>query len=356
MTRAISTKRALFTSIMAMVLCFVMMLGTTFAWFTDSASSTGNKIVAGNLDVELLMYDGSQYVNISKNADPIFGAENSLLAQNENLNTLWEPGKTQVAYLAIQNNGSLDLKYTVALDVMNDEGDLYKAMQYTITPDAKDGAAVAWDAANAKSVAAQRQSVSDVVTLGQGETHYFALSIHMKSEAGNEYQGGKISFDLSVFATQVASEEDSFGNTYDDGIELMVAPVTLDSTTPLTTIPGGESIFDNDTPNALLIADKIVDTDSVLLVTEQTVATVFFDNVKGAVRDDFIANEAQNTIVLSDCDVTIPTGKYLVNNQSGDTTMQVIVSNVTINGEFIDSVAELAPYLNNVANPMVYNQ
>ena len=120
------SKRALVTSIMALFLCFTMLLGTTFAWFTDTASSEGNKIVAGTLDVKLLMWDGQEYVDISANKAPIFG--DGSIAQNNNAETKWEPGKTQVAYLAIENVGSLDLKYDVILSVTDSTKDLYRVM------------------------------------------------------------------------------------------------------------------------------------------------------------------------------------------------------------------------------------
>ena len=49
-----ATKRALLTSVMALVMCVVMLVGTTFAWFTDTASTAVNKIVAGNLNVDIV--------------------------------------------------------------------------------------------------------------------------------------------------------------------------------------------------------------------------------------------------------------------------------------------------------------
>ena len=48
-----STKKALLTSVLSLLLCCSMLIGTTFAWFTDNASSGMNTIAAGNLDVEL---------------------------------------------------------------------------------------------------------------------------------------------------------------------------------------------------------------------------------------------------------------------------------------------------------------
>ncbi|MBO7169946.1 MAG: hypothetical protein J6W28_02070 [Clostridia bacterium] len=211
--RKSTTKRALVTSVMALFLCFTMLLGTTFAWFTDTASSEGNKIVAGTLDVNLLMHNGTEYVDISANSDPIFGT-NSIAANDRN--TLWEPGKTQVAYLAIENAGNLDLKYSVILTVSDPEGDLYEVMEYAITPDATPDAPVtAWNEANALPIIAAAQPVSGSVALGVGATHYFALSLHMMQEADDRYQGKELSFDITVRASQLSSESDSFDNGYD---------------------------------------------------------------------------------------------------------------------------------------------
>ncbi len=212
------TKKALAMSVLSMMLCVAMLVGMTFAWFTDTASTSVNKIQAGNLDVELLMYENGEYVNISKEPAPIFGSENSTVAQNNNLDTLWEPGKTQVAYLAIKNEGNLALKYKVALNVTNpaDGKDLYKVMQYAIAPNAKgsDTSVPAWTSGS--SVAVGTQIVSDdPVELKVGATHYFALLVHMDEQAGNDYQNGKVEFDLKVLATQLASESDSYGNDYD---------------------------------------------------------------------------------------------------------------------------------------------
>ena len=218
MTNLKSIKRALLSSVIALLVCFTMLLGTTFAWFTDSVTSAGNKIVAGTLDVQLLMdtdVDGT-YDDISDSTSPIFG-EGSI-AQDNNAETLWEPGKTQVAYLAIKNNGNLDLKYTVGLNVVDVKNSLYKVMEYAIVPDADaNNKVTAWNGGN--SVVLGTQSVSRDVELKAGETHYFALAIHMDEMAGNRYQDGEVNFDLTVLATQVASESDSFGNQYDKDAE-----------------------------------------------------------------------------------------------------------------------------------------
>lgn len=214
MTNAKTTKRALFASAMSMLLCVSMLIGSTFAWFTDTVTNNSNKIVAGTLDVQLLMdadVDGN-YDDISNSTNPIFGAGS--IAQNNNAATLWEPGKTQVAYLAIQNGDSLDLKYTVGLNVQNVSKDLYEVMEYAIVPDADaNNKVTSWTSGN--SVVVGTQSVSGDVKLKKGETHYFALVIHMNEDAGSEYMGGQVNFDLTVLATQTNSESDSFGSDYD---------------------------------------------------------------------------------------------------------------------------------------------
>lgn len=217
------TKQALVISIIMLVTCVAMFVGSTFAWFTDSVTSADNKIVAGTLQIQLLMHDGKEYVDISDSTKPIFG--DGSIAQNNNAQTLWEPGKTQVAYLALHNNGELALKYTVQLDVTNTKNDLYQVMKYAVTPDAQYNTVTQWDETQGKAVAEGRQPVSDVVSLDVDQTHYFALSIHMDEKADNSYQAGEIDFDLTVLATQAAAEEDSFGDQYDAGATF-VTPVS----------------------------------------------------------------------------------------------------------------------------------
>lgn len=217
MTNTKQIKRALLSSIIALLLCFTMLLGSTFAWFTDSVTSSGNKIVAGELNVQLLMYNGQEYVDISDSQDPIFGPGS--VAQNNAGETLWEPGKTQTVYLAIKNAGTLALKYQVALDVTDVEKDLHDVMSYIITPDAQANSLTRGDLDFKNngvrvSKGINATSAYDVEMMPE-DIHYFALSIHMDEAAGNDYMNGSITFDIKLLATQLAYEEDSFGPDYD---------------------------------------------------------------------------------------------------------------------------------------------
>ena len=129
MTSSKNTKRALLASVLSIALCCAMLIGTTFAWFTDSVTNTGNRIQAGNLEIDLLMdkQDGNGYVSIAGGVGDIFNE--AQIAQNSN-ETLWEPGKTQIVYLGVQNKGSLALKYNILLDV-TDNG-LAGALEYAV--------------------------------------------------------------------------------------------------------------------------------------------------------------------------------------------------------------------------------
>ena len=241
-----ATRRALLTSVMALVMCVVMLVGTTFAWFTDTASTGVNKIQAGNLDVQLLMRDADgAYVNIGDSQQVIFGGANSLVAQNNNQDTLWEPGKTQVAYLAVRNAGNLALKYNILLNV-RDEG-LIGALDYAIVPQSKlsgenqtcTDTIASWVDAKGRTGAESGKLTAGTFTAAPNgcldeiahdktntnETEYFALVVHMDENAGNAYMNKSVSIDMKVVATQAAAENDSFDNQYDKDAPLDFEPV-----------------------------------------------------------------------------------------------------------------------------------
>ena len=211
-----ATKSALFMSILSLILCVSMFLGTTFAWFTHSASNTANRIEAGSLDVKLLMDklgDGN-YADISDGSGDIFSETGNGIN--------WEPGKTEIVYLAVKNAASLDLKYNIVLNI-TDNG-IADSLEYAILDGAKaaDLAGVTDWATLKQYAGAQVGEVASgtVVAAPNGqlldtETDYFALAVHMKEKAGNVFQNKSVTIDVAVQATQLASETDSFGNQYD---------------------------------------------------------------------------------------------------------------------------------------------
>ena len=339
-----SKKSALLLSFTSLLLCFAMLAGSTFAWFTDTATTGVNKIVAGNLDVELLMYKEVNgrydYVNISKEPAPIFGSETSKVAQNNNLDTLWEPSKTQVAYLAIKNEGNLDLKYQVALNVTNpaDGKDLYQVMQYAIAPDAKgtDSELPAWT--EGKPVTTGTQIVSGTNTTGadpagvklpHGETHYFALLVHMDENAGNKYQNGKVEFDLTVYATQLNSESDSFGPDYDKKAEY-ATPVASPAELAAALASGNDVIL---TQNVQM-PDVIEIKDDITIYGENGAKLIVPDNADRVINVS--NNEEPVTITLSNLEVEGPnTGTYTRGvSVYGNQDVTVIADNSSVSANY----------------------
>ena len=222
-----TTKRAMLGSAISLLLCFAMLLGTTFAWFTDNVTSTGNRIISGDLEIDLLMdkTGNGTYTTIAGGSGDIF---------SEAGDGKWEPGKTQIVYLAVENKGSLALKYNIILDIK--DGGLAKALEYAVidgakAADIKAANATKWadikaaattkgDVVAGKTVAAPNGKLDEIALNNtQNERDYFALAVHMKKEAGNEYEDKNITIDVLVNATQVEAEEDSFGPEYDKDAE-----------------------------------------------------------------------------------------------------------------------------------------
>ena len=190
MTNRKSTKRALLGSVMAMVLCLAMLVGATFAWFTDTASTGVNKIQSGKLDVALEMKEGDSWVSAEgKTLDFVKAAD----AKGEAI--LWEPGCTYtLPELRVVNNGNLALKYMIKITGIKGDAKLNEAIEWTIGDVA---------------MGAEQH-------LKAGESNEFTIKGHMKESAGNDYMDLTISgISITVYATQDTVESDSFNNQYD---------------------------------------------------------------------------------------------------------------------------------------------
>ena len=224
MTNRKTTRRALVLSLLSLLLCCSMLVGTTFAWFTDSVQSGKNTIIAGNLDVEL---EYAKVVNGQlTNWAPVAGKTDVF-----DPNALWEPGRVEVAYLRVTNLGTLALKYqlgvnvaseTVAKNVADEEFKLSDHLVFKVVemPDAlttyTDREAVATAAGTEKGL---KDYNGTTTPLEVGGTDYVALIVYMPETVGNEanYRGTcpEITLGVNLFATQKDVENDSFGPDYD---------------------------------------------------------------------------------------------------------------------------------------------
>ena len=198
-----ATKRALLTSVMALVMCVVMLVGTTFAWFTDTASTAVNKIQAGNLDVDIIDLQGNS----------LDGKTLNFVNKENQSNILWEPGATFFTQgFKIANKGNLALKYKVVVSGTTGDTGLLKVMKFdVVSAMTKTGSEVDF-AANP----GQLPPTSDTPSVS--DTYY--LRGHMDESAGNEYKNMTLTgISVTVYATQLNSEFDSFGPDYDENAE-----------------------------------------------------------------------------------------------------------------------------------------
>ncbi len=208
-------KKSLLASGLALLVCFALLMGSTFAWFTDSVTNTGNRVEAGTLAVDLLMDkgDGNGYVSIDKGQGDIF--------EEDGNGYNWEPGMTQVVYLAVQNQGTLSIKYNINLEILEDG--LAPALEFAVADGVQYGGLSSWDEVSAGANVVADYIVDGMINaapqgqLSAGETEYFALAVHMAEEAGNEYMNESFAMDVRVVAGQYTEETDGFGsNQYDD--------------------------------------------------------------------------------------------------------------------------------------------
>ena len=197
-----NSKKALLSSAFALVLSVAMLIGTTFAWFTDTASTGVNKIQAGNLDIELQMKDNNgKWVN-AEGKTLSFLVNGKIPAEGTQI--LWEPGCTYtLPELRIVNNGNLALKYKVVVSGIQGSAKLNKVINWTMKLDDAD-----FIMGSEHSLAAKNNDTVDF--------DIFTVSGTMDKNAGNEYQNESIDgISINVYATQDTVENDSFGNDYD---------------------------------------------------------------------------------------------------------------------------------------------
>ena len=205
------TTRALIASIVAMVLCCAMLIGTTYAWFTDVSSASVSDIHSGNLRAELYKVIGNAEIKVNE--------ETNLFDEN----VLWELGHTEVAYLKVSNEGNLDLKYRLTINVTNKtigkthdgaDIDLSQYLRFAVIETASQ-----FSSGDAARNAAE--SVSRLISAGfvskesnlpaNTKSDLIAIVVYMPEEAGNtaNHNGTNIpsiDLNLSIATTQDAAE------------------------------------------------------------------------------------------------------------------------------------------------------
>ena len=237
-----AVRSALGMSVLSIALCAAMLIGTTFAWFTDTASTAVNKIQAGTLKVGIVGKEGS-----------LDGKTLSFKNKNGKTDILWEPGATfNLDPFKIVNNGNLALKYKVVISGINGSSKLLEAIEFKVKVGEK--APVALADLDGILLPEGKSPVTDSEKVQ--ESDFITISGHMKETAGNEYQG--LSIDgvaITVYATQYTYEYDSEGKDYDKNATYY--PVLDAAGLKDALVNGGSIRVDSDVvPTETLVVEK----------------------------------------------------------------------------------------------------
>ena len=238
------TRHALLLSLLSLTTCFAMLLGTTFAWFTDSVTSGVNRIVAGNLDVELLHVNADTAATATDADKTVAG--NTLLfnAAADEGTILWEPGAASYETFTIQNKGTLNLKYEFHVNnvgnntMANDTSkSLLNALKVAVVEDgytdAAKNAITTGSTTLGQLIANSDNLFTGRLTPAEGSKTFTVILYWPQSDADNQWNpettgtntyatsdGNQLYVNLGItlLATQETGEYDSFSNDYDGGL------------------------------------------------------------------------------------------------------------------------------------------
>ncbi len=373
MTSSKSTKRALISGALAILMCVAMLIGTTFAWFTDTASTGVNKIQAGNLDIELAYKNsttGGEFKEASKET-PVFDN-----------NALWEPGHVEYVVLKVSNAGSLALKYKLGINIAKEVGSTnvynkaFKLSDYIRfavldgdrTENSVDRDALVAAATDSKLIKEGYSKENHLMATGTDNSQkVVTLVVWMPTTAGNEANhktdeaAPTIDLGISVAATQYNYESDSFGPDYDKFADYPeVQPVaTLEQLQEVLTsndIDGKTiKLYDDldNVPNlrisnkdiALDLNGKSMKTEHLQVNGSKIVIKDTSEDRNGKIEttDSYAVVQAENS------DVTIESGKFISRyNKDGGSGYAPVISvrnsKLTINGGYFENTNDVGSY------------
>ena len=326
---------------MAICLCCVMLIGTTFAWFTDTATSGVNKIQSGNLDLNVeYTLNGTDWQALTKDTQLFEGG-------------LFEPGYTRVVAFRVKNAGNLALKYAVNMNLVSETNGTnvydmpFKLSDYLTVNTIADATAGQLTTAFANrtddtldwtttdfNAALESLNIKDVVLKADetGKTgKVLLMQVTMPTDVGNEANAKdansqpEINFGVAFVATQAVEESDSYGNTYD---EKAAYPV-IDAADLKETLKNGGNIAVNE-----MIAISGEDTDAACNVIAAPTTLTLSAPIIGPA--DMGNNNTNFCALIVDADTTInggPQGGIVFENENGGYAINVRNgANLVING------------------------
>lgn len=243
-----------FTSLLCLVLCVTMFLGTSYAWFTSEIQNTANEIYIGTLDVELEKKVEEKWLSLSAHTD---GVNTTKLFDS---NIRWEPGYTALETIKVVNKGDLAFKYVLNFTdgslideskaILADAAECFDVWVYDyrantnkvdVEPNPDSYAKLTaeksgWVHAGSLNELLGGKNVLEGVmstvrdensetpanggtTDGVATENTYTIALHMKEDADSAVMGQKITLNVKLIAYQMASEseKDGFGNQDYDG-------------------------------------------------------------------------------------------------------------------------------------------
>ena len=280
-----TTKRSLLVSVLALVMCVTMLVGTTFAWFTDSASTSVSRIEAGKLNVALQMLGNDGKWVSAEGKTLQFLVEGKIPAEGTQI--LWEPGCTyELPKLRIVNEGNLALKYKVVISGIQGDAELNKVIEWTMDSDV----------------------LGTDVPLAVGQSKEFTIKGQMQKDASNHYQGMTIDgISITVYAKQDTVESDSKDNLYDEKAEYAKASAPVE-------------VKDN----------KVV--KEVIMVSHEKRDNGVDPIAKATVPVEAVVNENTKNLELKITETDTPSN-FTVENDQGARTLEVKLEGLAENND-----------------------
>lgn len=269
------TLKTYFYSVLCLVLCCVMFLGTTFAWFTSEVSNTSNQISVGTLKVDLQDKEGNSVAG----TPAIFSGD-----------ILWSPSHYEVSEtLQIVNQGNLSFNYRLVLngggaaDVLNQVGQ-YISVYLAKNPEN--------DPMDWTYIGKLNHVIAGAVPLINGTFDYerdsqtvetFVIGMQMDVDAPNSIQGKTLSdISISLIATQKIQEEDIFGNKYDEADPLLGTATIVDGKSATMQIENAPSSTVKKLTNITVPANAFAAGSKIKAVVDTT-NTLFNISAEGGV-------------------------------------------------------------------------
>ena len=313
-------KRSFLLSVLSLLLCVSMFVGTTFAWFSETISNQNNRIMAGNLDVELYykLNAGDAWTELTSTSE-LFDDE-----------ALWEPGYTQVVYFKVENKGTLALKYQLGVNIISETegtnvaGDPFKLSDYIEfgvieTADETTYATreLARAAVTSSKIISEGFTKSSELLASDGTTpsdEFVTMVVYMPETVENEanYKTGttppQINLGIELYATQMMNEEDAFGPDYDEDAKLPASKtesVVAGSDTVINTENGSVTV-----PAGATTVEKL--TFSIAPTTAPGTITVAAGETLTAYEVELLDENGDKVTTTAPVEATIFVGKNLI--------------------------------------------